>query len=332
VLEVGYLGNKGARLEANGLDNLNQLPVSALQYGDKLLQQLSANPGLAPAPYTGFNGTVAQALRPFPQYGNITQVFANFGTSHYDSLQVQVTRHLTKGLAVLGAYTWLKAIFTGSDSAIDSAGSQDVYNRSIEKSITSFTIPHYFKLTWVWDMPFGKGRKWLTSGVLSHIVGGWTVTGIHQYRAGNPLSVGGSGPRTVLFNGTVRVDWITGVPVVLNGNASVKTDGSGERYLNPDAFKLVPVTGSNVPLRLGTAPPLLPNVRGPAVFREDFGVKKSFAFTEARTLEIRADFFNAFNRAGRGNPNTDITSALFGKITGGRGGPRNIQLEARFNF
>ncbi|MCI0524375.1 MAG: carboxypeptidase-like regulatory domain-containing protein [Acidobacteria bacterium] len=332
VLEVGYLGNKGTRLEANGLDNLNQLPVSALQFGDRLIQQLSANPGLVPVPYPGFNGTVAQALRPFPQYAGIGQTFANFGTSHYDSLQVQVTRHLTRGLAVLGAYTWSKALFTGSDSAIDAPSSQNVYDRGIEKTITSFNIPHFVKVTWIWDLPFGRGRKWLTNGVLSHVVGGWTVTGIHNYRAGDPLSVSGAGPSTVLFNGTVRPDWIAGAPVVINGNASVKTDGSGERYLNPDAFRLVPVTGSNVPLRLGTAPPRLPNVRGPAAFSEDFGIKKGFAFTETMNLEIRADFLNAFNRAGRGNPNTNITSSQFGRITGARFGPRNIQVQARFNF
>lgn len=332
VLEVGYIGNKGTRLEANGLDDLNQLPVSALQYGDRLIQQLSANPGLVPVPYPGFNGTVAQALRPFPQFTGVTTQFANFGTSRYDSLQVQVTRHLTSGLAVLGAYTWSKSLFIGSDSALDAAASQNVYDRGIEKTIMAFNYPHFVKVSWIWDLPFGKGRKWLTNGVLSHIVGGWTATGIHNYRTGDPLSVSGAGPRTVLFNGTVRPDWIPGVPVVLNGNASVKTDGSGERYLNPDAFRLVPVTGSNVPLRLGTAPPRLPNVRGPAVFSEDIGLKKSFAFTEETNLEIRADFVNAFNRAGRGNPVTDITNPLFGRITGARFGPRNIQVSARFNF
>jgi hypothetical protein len=333
VLEVGYLGNKGTRLEANGLDNLNQLPLSALRFGDDLIQQLSARPNLGvPLPYAGFNGTVAQALRPFPQYTNIGQTFANFGTSHYDSLQVQLTRHLTKGLAVLGAYTWSKALFTGSDSAIDAPASQNVYDRSIEKTITSFNFPHFLKVTWIWDVPFGKGRKWLTSGPLSHIVGGWTMTGIHNYRTGDPLSVGGAGPRTVLFNGTIRPDWIPGVPVVSNSAAGVQTNGSGERYLNPDAFKLVPVTGNNVPLRLGTAPPRLPNIRGPIRVNEDFGVKKSFAFTETMNFEIRADFLNVFNRAGRGNPNTDITSALFGRITGAAYGPRNIQLQARFNF
>ncbi|MFN8000202.1 MAG: hypothetical protein U0X75_04190 [Acidobacteriota bacterium] len=333
VAEVGYIGNKGTRLEADGLDNLNQLPVSALRYGDDLFQQLSARPNLGiPIPYAGFNGTVAQALRPFPQYGNIGRVFANFGTSHYDALQVQVTRHLTKGLAILGAYTWSKAIFTGSDSSIDAAGSQDVYNRAIERTITSFNIPHFAKFTWIYELPFGKGRRWLTGGVLSHVIGGWTLTGIHNYRAGDPLSVSGAGPRTILFNGTIRPDWIPGQEVVLNGNADVKTNGAGASYLNIAAFSLVPRTGNNVPLRLGTAPPRLPNVRGPAAFSEDFGLKKNFNFTETRNLEIRADFLNGFNRAGRGNPVTDITSPLFGKITGARFGPRNIQLEARFNF
>lgn len=333
VAEVGYIGNKGTRLEANGLDDLNQLPLDALRYGDDLFQQLSARPNIGVAvPYAGFNGTVAQALRPFPQYTGIGRIFANFGTSHYDSLQVQVTRHLTKGLAVLGAYTWSKAIFTGSDSQIDASGSQNVYNRSLERSITSFNIPHFVKLTWIYELPFGKGRRWLNQGFLSTLIGGWSMTGIHNYRAGDALSIGGAGPRTILFNGTVRPDWIQGQPVVLNGNADVKTNGSGAQYLNPAAFSLVPRTGNNVPSRLGTAPPRLPNVRGPAVFSEDFGLEKKFSFTEKTDFELRVDFFNAFNRAGRGNPVTDITNPLFGRITGARFGPRNIQIQGRFTF
>ncbi|HKQ76366.1 MAG TPA: carboxypeptidase-like regulatory domain-containing protein [Blastocatellia bacterium] len=333
VLEVGYIGNKGTRLEANGLDNLNQLPESALRFGDDLIQQLSDRPNLGiPLPYPGFNGTVAQALRPFPQFGNINQVFANFGTSHYDSLQAQITRHLTKGLSVLGAYTWSKALFTGSESAIDAAGSQDVYNRRLERTITSFHIPHFVKMTWIYDLPVGKGRKWLTGGVLSHVIGGWTLTGIHQYRSGDSLAITGSGPATSLFNGTIRPDWIQGVPVILNHNADVQTNGVGALYLNPAAFALVPRTGNSIPRRLGTAPPRLPNVRGPAVFSEDFGLQKKFAFSEDKSFELRADYFNAFNRSGRGNPVTEITDPLFGRIVGSRFGPRNIQVSARFTF
>ncbi len=332
VLEVGYIGNKGTRLEANGLDNLNQLPVSALRLGDDLIQPLSARPGLAPIPFPGFTGTVAQALRPYPQYGNITQVFSNFGTSHYDSLQVQVTRHLTQGLAVLGAYTWSKAIYTGAESAIDAASSQDVYDRRLERTIAAFNVPHFVKLTWIYELPFGKGRRWLNDGILSSIFGGWGVTGIHQYRSGNPLSISGSGPVTALFNGTIRPDWIQGVPVVLNSDADVQTNGTGAQYLNPAAFALVPRTGNNIPLRLGTAPPRLPNVRGPAIFSEDFGLEKKFQISETMDFELRADFFNAFNRGGRGDPVTEITSPQFGRITGSRWGPRNIQIQARFSF
>jgi hypothetical protein len=332
VLEVGYIGNKGTRLEANGLDNLNQLPVSALALGDNLNELLSARPNLAPLPYPGFTGTVAQALRPFPQFGNITQVFANFGTSRYDSMQVQVTRHLTKGLSALGAYTWSKAIFTGSESAIDAAGSQDVYNRRLERTITSFNIPHFVKLTWIYELPLGKGRKWLTGGVLSHVIGGWTLTGNHRYRSGDSLSITGSGPATTLFNGAIRPDWIQGVPVILNHDADVQTNGVGSLYLNPAAFALVPRTGNNIPSRLGTAPPRLPNVRGPAVFGEDFGLQKKFAINENSGFELRADFFNAFNRSGRANPVTELTDPLFGRIVGSRFDPRNIQVSARFNF
>lgn len=335
VAEIGYIGNKGTRLEANGLDDLNQLPVSALRYGDDLFQQLSARPNLGiPVPYAGFNGTVAQALRPYPQFGSIGRIFANFGTSHYDSLQVQVTRHLTKGLAILGAYTWSKSIFTGSDSAIDAAGSQDVYNRRLERAISTFNIPHFVKVTWIAELPFGRNRRWLNEGVLSHVIGGWTLTGIHNYRSGDPLSVTAPATiqRNILFNGTVRPDWIQGVPVVLNGDADVQTNGTGALYLNPAAFALVPRTGNNVPLRLGTAPPRLPNVRGLAVYSEDFGLEKKFAIKEEMDFELRVDFFNAFNRAGRANPVTDITSPLFGRITAARYGPRNIQFQARFNF
>ena len=95
---------------------------------------------------------------------------------------------------------------------------------------------------------------------------------------------------------------------------------------------LVPVTGNNIPLRLGTAPPVLPNVRGPKIISEDFGLQKKFSFNETTGFELRADFFNAFNRAGRGDPITEITDPLFGKIVGSRFGPRNIQVSARFNF
>lgn len=332
VLEASYVGNKGTRLPAKGLDSLNQLPVSALALGDTLFEQLSRAPGAAPLPYPGFSSTVAQALRPFPQFTGVSQQFPNFGTSHYDSLQVQATRHLRNGLAVLASYTWSKTIGL-ADSALDAESSQDAFNRRLERSITSFSIPHFFKLSWIYDLPIGPG-KWIpVSGPAGKILGGWTITAIHNYRAGNALAIVTSGFRASIFNGTIRPDLRTGVPIVVDrGQPVVFGTGAGTQYLNPAAFAQPPRTGNNIPLRLGTAPPLLPNVRGPHHLSEDFGIQKQVVFAEQRSLSLRADFFNALNRAGRGNPVTNITSPLFGKITDAQRGPRSIQLSARITF
>ncbi|MCI0722826.1 MAG: TonB-dependent receptor [Acidobacteria bacterium] len=334
VLEAGYIGNKGTRLVASSFSQLDQLPVSALALGDRLIEPLSANPGLAPIPYAGFNGTVAQALRGFPQYNGVFQFYTNFGTSHYDSLQLQLTRRFTNGLSVLAAYTWSKALFNGSDGALGSfLDSQDVFNRQLEKSPTSFSIPQFLKVSWIYELPFGKGKPVNVTGALGHIVGGWTVTGIHNYRSGDPLSISTSAFRTAIFNGTFRPDVVPGVPMKLNSSADVQTNGSGERYLNPAAFAQIPRTGNNIPLRLGTAAPRYQELRGPYNLSESFGLRKGFAFTESSRVEFAAVFGNAFNRAGRGNPNTDITSPLFGKITGFQQPfSRNVQLEMRVTF
>ena len=334
VLDVSYVGNKGTRLEAPGLDDLNQVSASALALGDALLDPLSAHPGLAPLPYAGFTGTVAQALRPFPQFQGIGQgQWPNFGTSFYSSLQVQATRHFTKGLAILVAYTWSKAI-----GLVDNAGpdggqaSEDVYNRRLERSVESFNVPQYLKLSWVYELPIGPHKTLNVTGFAGKIIGGWTITGIQSYRSGNALQIGTSGLRgDAIFNGGFRPDLIPGVPIVTDQGGPVAF-GTGTQYLNPAAFTQVPKTANNVPLRLGTAPRYLPNVRGPAIGGENFGIMKHVDFRETRNIEFRGDFSNAFNRAGRGDPVTDVTSPLFGKITGARYGPRNIQLEARITF
>ncbi|MBI3696697.1 MAG: TonB-dependent receptor [Acidobacteria bacterium] len=334
ALEVSYIGNKGTRLLSPGLDDLNQVPVSALALGDKLLDPLSANPSAAPLPYAGFNGTLAQALRPFPQFQGVGQgQWANFGTSRYDSLQILASRHFTRGLALLAAYTWSKAIDLVDNPGVDGAqSSQDVYNRRLERSVTAFNIPQFLKVSWVYELPIGPGKTLNIGGVKGKLLGGWTLTGIHNYRSGNPIGISTSGLRgDTIFSGTFRPDVIAGAPSVIYSGGPVAFN-TGTPYLNPAAFAQVPRTANNVPLRLGTAPRYLPNVRAFHSFGEDFGIMKRFAFTENKNVELRADLANAFNRAGRGDPNGDVTSPLFGKFTSSQRGPRSVQLEARFNF
>lgn len=333
VLEVNYIGNKGTRLEAEGLDNLNLLPVSYLDYGQRLTDPWTAASGI-PQPFPGFSGTILQALRPFPQYTGIGQQFANFGTSSYNSLQVQLTRHFRQGLAVLAAYTWAKWI-TIAPSAADGISPADVFNRRLERRIPGYGYPQFFKLTWIYELPFGAGRRYDLGRVANQILGGWNLTANHQIRSGTPLSIATGG---LVSNplGDARADLVPGKPIILNHDAPINFRGitGGTAYLNREAFSLPPVHpgGRNVIQRLGTLGPVLPNIRGPHYTGEDLGIEKTWKLAEARTFEVRGVFLNPFNRHGRGNPVTDLSSPFFGQITGPQVGPRNIELSARFTF
>lgn len=332
VMELNYVGSKGTRLEAGGLDNLNALPASILSMGQVLTDQWSPASGV-PQPFPGFTGTVLQALRPYPQFTGIGQQFANFGTSSYNSMQLQVTRHFKRGLAVLGAYTWSKAIGL-NDTAIDDETPADVFNRGLERAITSFHYPHFFKMTWIYELPIGPNKLINVHGVAGKILGGWQLTGIHQIRSGAPLSIGGGAQTSPL--GAARLDLVPGVPIILNPDAPISFRGfaGGTPYLNRAAFAQPPVHpgGRNVIQRFGTLGPMLPNTRGPHNVSEDLGLWKVLHFDERRSLELRGVFLNPFNRVGRGNPDTNFSSPFFGQITGQQKGGRNIELSARVTF
>ena len=330
VVELSYIGNRGQRLTSGGLDALNQLPVSALAQGDNLIQPLRTNPQLGALPFANFNGSLAQSLRRFPQYTGVGQFLPNFGRSSYDSMQVMTTRRMTKDLSLLLAYTFSKGI-SDTSSPLDGIGAQDVYNRRLEKSVVDYNFPNVLKVTWIYALPFGKGKLLNMNGVADKIMGGWTLTGVHQYRSGDPISVGISGYNNAIFSGNIRPDWLAGANTVIDTGAAVQTNG-GTPYLNPAAFGRVPATSNAIFTRLGTAPRVLPNVRGPRVSSEDIGMMKSFHFTEDAKFEIRMDAFNIFNRAGRGGLVTDVASPLFGRLTGQQYGPRSVQLAARFEF
>jgi hypothetical protein len=332
VLEINYVGNKGTRLETDGLDNMNALPATILSMGQILTDPWTPASGV-PQPFPGFTGTVLQALRPYPQFTGISQQFSNFGNSTYNSAQVQLTRHFTRGLSVLAAYTWSKAI--GLDaSAIDAVSPADVFNRSLEKSILRFNTPHFFKLTWIYELPIGPNKLLNIPGLAGKILGGWQVTGNHQIRSGNALSIGGGAITSPI--GAARLDQVPGQPIVLNADAPISFRGftGGKPYLNKAAFTLPPVSpgGRNVIQRLGTLGPILPNIRGPHNTSEDLGIWKLFHFDEKRTLEVRGVFLNPFNRVGRGDPITDFSNPFFGQITGQQKGGRNIELSTRVTF
>lgn len=338
TLMTSYVGDKGTRLGASGLNNLNQLNPKYLSLGDELLDDVSNHPNI-PLPYPSFSGTVAQALLPYPQYagGGVYYFFPYFGTSHYDAAQVVVNHHTGKGLSFLVSYAFQKTIsLTDSNLYGYTNGSQDIYNRKLERSVAGFDHPQQLKLTWIYELPFGRGRQFLNrGGIVNQVLGGWTATGIQTYQSGDPLSItSGIDTTSYLFNvlGDVRGNVISGVPLKVASGAFDYAGGSGQAYLNPAAFAPPPTTPNGVVLSLGNSPREFGNLRGPWQPMEAFGFFKRFPFREGVFLEFRCDLINAFNRAGRADPDTNLSDPTFGRILDVADGPREVQLALRFTF
>jgi hypothetical protein len=337
VLEVAYIGNKGTRMwggtPGSGYTDYNGLPSRLLAMGDILNDQVADHPQFLPFPTFDTSLSVAQALRPYAQYGQVNEQFPYNSNSNYNSMQVTVTKHLSKSLGFLGAYTFSKALgyIDANGPAAYYTSVQDYFNRKLDRSITEFSTPHSFKLTWVYETPFGKGRRYNLKWA-NPILGGWQFAGIHNYQSGMPIQVYYSGYSIPAgFAPGIRPDQI-GTDLTLGG-APTHTDFSkGTPYLNPAAFAVQPITENGVPLRPGTAPRFLPSVRGPHQMRETLRMSKRFYFTEKRFLGVGATVDNPFKRTSRDWLGLDIADpGSFGQLVQ-RGGGRTIQVEGRLEF
>ncbi len=337
VLETAYIGNVGRRLRSSYFNSYNPLPTSALALGDALFEQVGDHPQYKP--YADFpdGQSVAQAMRPFPHYTGVTEAYPHNTNSSYHSAQVTMTRRFSNGFGVLGAYTWSKAISQANDTALQigwSGAVQDHYNRGLERAVAAYHIPHVFRVTWLYELPFGTGRRFGTSNpVLEKILGGWTFSSIHEYRSGTPISVGQGGVRTPRGFSGFRPD-VTGARQTLGGAPEDLDFFAGTPYLNPDAFQaLAPENGgrtaNGTPLRLGTAPRRLPNVRSPHASSERMRFTKKVLLYEGTEFEFGVAAINPFNRHGRGFVTTNVSSGDFGKLRINGGGQRVMQVEAR---
>src|SRR5690348_9101038 len=314
VLEVAFIGNKGTR-DWGGItawNEYNGLPSSMLAMGDTLNDTVSLHPQFLPYPSFDPTLTVSQALRPYPQFPSVQEQFPYNTNNNYNSLQVTATKHLTKGLGFLAAYTWSKAIgyVDQNGPAAYYATLQDYSNRHLKRSVTSFNLPQDFKLTWVWQTPVGKGRHWDLHWA-NPILGGWQLSAIQHYSAGASLNISESNlliPPGIAAG--IRPDIVAGQRLTLGGAASNVDVNNGTPYLNPAAFAQVPHTGNGTPLRVGTAPRFLPNVRGPNSAGETFRMEKKFPITrrEGTFFGLGMTMTNPFNRTGRYINSLDVTA------------------------
>ena len=325
LVDVAYVGSKGTHLPTYNILT-NQTDPRWLSLGNDLGMNASClTDGTCPnaiaagvkVPFPSFTtlwgsgATIAQALRPFPMYGDFNGEDQSFGpdrtgNSTYHSMQVRVTKRFGAGLSMLVAYTISKNItdadsmgpgisgFMGTGSYIG----QNSYNRRAEKAVSELDTPQNLVASFFYELPMGHGKRFLNhTGPLDRVVGGWNIASILTYTAGWPTEVYGPCGGTaagILFAGCEvggadgRVNLVPGVPLT---NKSANFQPAATSFFNAAAFALPS------PFVLANEPRDLDRARAWGNRNEDFVLEKSTRLIgEKATIKFRAEFFNLFNR------------------------------------
>ena len=353
TVEAAYVGNRGAWEESRSLAVLNAISPARLQalgldltnantralLTSQICSTTAINAGFK-LPYASFpcTASVAQSLRPFPEYNDSVPLnywFAPLGNSWYDSLQVKFTRRFSRGLDISSNFTYQKELCLGS---VGCAGANDAFNRNNNKGLTPSSTP------FIWVTAFTYQTPKLTSNhLLRQITGGWTWGGILRYASGGLIGVAASRTNlnTWTFNTNTRFNRVPGVPLFIeNPNCGCINPNSNQQILNPAAWADTP-TGT-----WGEGAAYYNDYRWQRQRTENMNFGRTFRVRERVSLNVRAEFFNVFNRLylptpSASNPlatatfnNSGVPTGGFGYITNsaGIGGQRNGQLVARITF
>lgn len=321
-LEAVYLGSRSTHLNFNA--DYNYMPIEGLQYGSTLLQPVTsaaaASAGVA-SPFPGFErqlgaNTVYQALRPYPQYTSVTTnvIGDTVGQQKFNSLQIKANRRFSKGLTLFGFFTWMKSFNLVNDQYPGSRLMQLDPNPAAS-----------FSFSWAYDLPFGKGKDLLGNSPrwVNAAVSGWKLNGFVKYSSGVPLSINAAAGFLSAIGYTQRGNAVLGVSPYLVTNPREFTPQS--RYLNSAAFTTS--TGFN----FGNLAPNLSWVRGFWTKQEALTVGRVISLTERLKFDFSVDAVNPFNFHRWTNPNTTLTSAAFGTVTGAADG-RTLQINATLRF
>jgi hypothetical protein len=277
---------------------------------NNFLSQQVPNPYAGLLPGTNINGANvarSQLLRPYTQFTSI-QALETIGTSDYTSFQSRIERRMMNGFTVQVAYTWSKTM-------VDT-GYLNNFDQELEHVVGPFDRTHVFVASGIAELPFGRGRRWGKdwSGVTEGILGGWQVSALFKAQSGAPLGFG-----NFLFAGGSTID-----DVALSG------DRNEDKWFNVDAFNRV--TAQQLVSNVRTQPSRFDEVRGPGYAVLDLAFLKNVSFSDRIKLQLRAEIYNALDRANLAGPNTTPTSTAFGTITAQNGLPRQLQLAARLSF
>ncbi len=348
VLSVGYTGTRGLHL-SSFLLNFNQMdPKYFTQYGRDLLLASITSPAAQaagiPLPYPGFTGTVNQALKPFPQWGDIqtsggqpSSIGERAGNSSYHAMTIKLDKRYSSGLTLLSSYVLSKMLGDTDSTAIGGSGriTMDHYNRRLEKALSVDDQTHVFREAFTYELPVGKGKRWSLAGVANRVLGGWGFAGFLEYAGGTPMNVG---------PGLTSVPGGAGNRVFINSYENWRAPISGSKFdpfkdvwWNKAAFGLDPSGKQMTQTQLlyagfGNAARNNPKTRYPWWLNENLTLSKGVDFTERVRLTLRFEAFNLFNRVRMGGPDSSVTSANFGIIRSQGNDPRRMQFAAKIAF
>lgn len=361
IATLGYVGNRAQNLRS-AIMNWNNIPVQDLNLGPVLNAPVSNNSLGVTAPYPGFfadwgnNAPVWRAIRPYPQYDFIyMDVLQNIGQSTFQSLQATLERRLSAGLSVQASFTWEKTL-TDADSILPATNGgisqvQNTANLSQEKSLSSQDIPYMFTAALLYQLPFGKGKSMLTHGIPGAVLGGWEIGSVLRYQTGVPISFGCANgipgwQNCIRFN---RQSASPENPAVSNGSFNPFTQNffnpvcsyvgqTGCAFADPNT-ELV-AAGSNQTIQtarggayfFGNYPRNNGDARAPNYYNEDFSVLRNFTLYERATLQLKAEFLNAFNRHIFSVPDANPYDSTFGQVNSTIDQARVIQFTMRLNF
>jgi len=348
LINAEYIGKKGTHLPFSGYNQLNHLgpwveslPITGPDPTQPACQILSVaclnssvnNPfsGIITDPNSSFSGPdlqYAQLLVPYPEFTGVATEPRLVANSTYHGLQLLAEKRYSNGLQFLVTYVWSKSIDDSSnaDDNVTWLGSfsslQDPNKPWLERSLSTFDIPHVIQFSYSYDLPFGRGRALLGNmpRALDMIVGGWKTNGIWRIADGRPLTFSVSDGNPLPTYGRQRPN-IVGTPKRNHGSDWVDhyfVDNSV--FQRPDDFTL------------GNAPRALGSIRSPWSFTTDLSLGKQFSLREEMNLEFRIEARNALNHPVFGTPVTSVHDGNFGKITYTSVGPREMQLAIKFNF
>lgn len=295
--EIGYVGNKGTRTQHSTNYNVPD-----------------------PGP-----GNI-QGRRPYPNWGVLDYKIWG-GGSTYHSLQAKLEKRFSSGFSFLGSYTWSKCL----DGPGTEQGGSPVWTLDrLNKGLCSFDVPHNFVTSYILELPFGRGRRFLSNAAkpVEFLLGGWQWQGINTFQSGVPYTVSINVDRANTGAGGQRPD-VVGVPLqprdlgcwyFTSANPTCKAMFPNQA----DAFVLpAQYTYGNAGRNF---------LRGDSLVQLDMSLIKNFRISERQIVDFRAQVFNLANGTSFSNPNGTTNLAQGGLVTSTRNKARVFELGLRYSF